>query len=337
MKHLLIFVLSSCLFSPVPAQVRPSEPAGEVQFWDLPTGSRIAYYFFRGREPRNPFPIIYLHGGPGGFVTSHDVAVFSQLAGDGYDVYLYDQVGGGRSERLENIREYSIKRHLHDLEAIIDMTGAPGVIFIGHSWGASLAPLYLAEHPGKVEKLIFSGPGGMIPKNFKPFVPLPDSIKLKNRDTAKYSGSKYLDAAGWKRLNRITNYAGLGIRIAPDKEVDSLVDCMMMNRSEQRAKQTKLNVNLPFEGGSGGYSHIVTGMSIDKGKDNRKILTSLNIPVMILLGESDNLAWGCVADYLHVFKNIKLVIIPDSDHAVFSYQPDLCLKLTREFLNSPVK
>jgi proline iminopeptidase len=32
------------------------------------------------------------------------------LADSGYDVYLYDQVGSGRSSRLENIRDYTVQK-----------------------------------------------------------------------------------------------------------------------------------------------------------------------------------------------------------------------------------
>jgi proline iminopeptidase len=307
----------------------------KIRYWDLPTGSKIAYFYFQGKEPRKPTPVIYLHGGPGGNVTSRDTSVFSKLSNDGYDVYLYDQVGGGNSARLQNIRQYTIERHVRDLEAIIELIGAAKVIFIGHSWGASLAPLYLANHPDRVEKLIFSGPGGMIPKNFDFFTPLPDSVKLKNRESKPHSFSEYPDRAGLKRYNKICSYASFGIRIASDREADSLLNCMMMNRSRIDNNCKDLTDTLKFEGQGGAYANIRTSRFIKKGKDKRKILSNINIPVLILLGESDNLPWACVADYLKVFKNIKLVIIPKSGHSVFSYQPEICLKLTREFLVLP--
>lgn len=317
--------------------IPPSKTLDTIQFWDLPTGSRIAYYFIKGHEPRNSVPIIYLHGGPGGSVTSQDISVFSKLAEDGYDVYLYDQIGSGKSARLHNIREYTVKRHLKDLEAIVDLTGASKVIFIGHSWGASLAPLYLANHPDKVKKLVLSGPGGMLPKNINIFIPLPDSVKLKNRDTQKHFAAEYLDPVSYMRFNKIKSYAGFGFKIASDSEIDSLLDCFMSNLSEQKLKRLNLTDSISFEGGSGGYVHFRTSLSIDKGKDKRDILRNLSIPVMILLGESDPIQWGCIADYLNVFKNLKLIVIPESGHSVFSYQPEMCLRLTKEFLSLPDK
>jgi hypothetical protein len=66
---------------------------------------------------------------------------------------------------------------------------------------------------------------------------------LKNRDSIKHFASEYLDPVALKRYNKIANYAGLGIRIASDKEIDSLVDCFMTNKSKLRAKKINLPIN----------------------------------------------------------------------------------------------
>jgi proline iminopeptidase len=307
----------------------------EVKYWEFNKGERIAYFHFEGKKPAKPTPIIYLHGGPGGFVTSRDTAVFSKLSDDGYDVYLYDQIGSGRSSRLKNIRKYSVKRHLRDLEAIVQIIGAPKVILIGHSWGASLAPLYVAKHPDKVEKMVFSGPGGMIPKNYNFRTPLPDSIKLKRPENVKYSSAEFLEPAQLKRFNRICTYAYFGIKVASDYEIDSLLDCLMLNQSRKKAILSGTSGTIDYEGGSGGYSNIMTGRYITKGKDPRRILGKCTIPVLILLGENDGIQWANIADYLKTFRDINLIIIPDSGHSVFSFQPKLCLDITRKFLIDP--
>lgn len=73
-------------------------------------------------------PIIFLHGGPGFGVLESDIKFYGQLAQDGYDVYLYEQVGSGRSNRLEDVRGYTTERHVADLEAIRQQIGAEQVI-----------------------------------------------------------------------------------------------------------------------------------------------------------------------------------------------------------------
>jgi hypothetical protein len=82
----------------------PLQKRADTRYWILPTGSTIAYTLLPGRGVKRPYPIIYLHGGPGGPVSGN-VGELSAFAEDGYDVYLYDQIGGGLSGRLAHIRE----------------------------------------------------------------------------------------------------------------------------------------------------------------------------------------------------------------------------------------
>ena len=72
----------------------------------MPTGSRIAYTLLPAKGPKKAYPIIYLLGGPGGWVDETVVRMMTPLTAEGYDVYLYDQVGSGWSERLADIREF---------------------------------------------------------------------------------------------------------------------------------------------------------------------------------------------------------------------------------------
>ncbi len=87
----------------------------------------------------------------------------SQLSDDGYDIYLYDQIGGGHSGRLDNINDYTADRHKSDLEEIIKNIGATKIILIGQSWGAILANLFIIENSEKVNRMILTGPGPILP------------------------------------------------------------------------------------------------------------------------------------------------------------------------------
>ncbi|MER7130866.1 hypothetical protein, partial [Streptosporangium saharense] len=80
------------VFRPLPVIARGPVPA-DVRFWDLPTGSRIAYVALRAAQPR-PTPVIFLHGGPG---TPDEglPEVGTELTALGFDVYSYDQLGAG--------------------------------------------------------------------------------------------------------------------------------------------------------------------------------------------------------------------------------------------------
>src|SRR5258705_1602950 len=148
-----IFLLK--VFLPRQYDTPPMQKRAGTQYWHLSTGSVIGYTKVAAKGVKKPYPVIYLHGGPGAAINDRTIQSLSPLANDGYDVYLYDQVGSGQSNRLSNINEYSPERHVKDLAEIIKKIGTEKVILIGQSWGAILAILFTADNTKRVEKIIF--------------------------------------------------------------------------------------------------------------------------------------------------------------------------------------
>ncbi|MDQ3793014.1 MAG: alpha/beta hydrolase, partial [Actinomycetota bacterium] len=108
-------------------------------------------------------PVIFLHGGPGVPETKGDSEYFGRLAKDGFDVYVYDEVGTGRSSRLDDPRGYTLERDVSDLEEARQKIGAEEVVLIGHSYGGTIAAAYAASHPERVPKMVLSSPGDPSP------------------------------------------------------------------------------------------------------------------------------------------------------------------------------
>ena len=97
-------------------------------------------------------PVLMLHGGPG---MSHDyLAPFEDLAGFGYRVVFYDQLGCGRSERARDPIDYSIDRDVADLDELRRRLGLGRVHLIGSSYGGLLAIAYTLAHPEGVRTLV---------------------------------------------------------------------------------------------------------------------------------------------------------------------------------------
>ena len=113
-----LFLLLCAIFVPRTYPVPAFEKRATEQYWQLPTGSRIGYVKLPAKGIKKPYPIVYLHGGPGGFASDFMCNMLAPLTNDGYDVYLYDQIGSGHSDRLSNLEDYSVDRHKRDLEAI---------------------------------------------------------------------------------------------------------------------------------------------------------------------------------------------------------------------------
>jgi proline iminopeptidase len=299
-------------------------PAERVQthfnHWKLETGSDIAYVFLQGdSSQKNQSTIIYLHGGPGAGITTREIETWKQIAGRGFDVYLYDQAGCGRSGRFENINDYTVERHRQDLKAIIAKTGAQKVILAGQSWGSILAVSFIAAHPELVEKLIITAPAPLQPANRSmESVPAPDSLKLR-APVFDYPRAKVREAPLRMKLN---NYLlkKTGLRIVGDAEADNFAAWQTNELNRWMVCDSSKAVNA--ESTEGYYVSMMTSRSIARMNDDRTALSRLNIPVLVMKAQCDNQSWGYTAEYLQVFKNAEFVLIKDAGHNAFIEQPE---------------
>ncbi len=318
------------VFIPRTYDVPQMQQRENKQYWELPTGSKIAYTLVSAKGTKKSYPIIYLQGGPGGFISDRNINMLAPLSEDGFDIYLYDQIGSGQSERLSNIIDYTAYRHKKDLEEIIKKVGSEKVILIGQSWGAILATLFIADNPDKVEKVILTGAGSIQPMreellNINP----PDSLNLRK---PPYSNREANEKSRNVRTNVITFWAkSLGKKLASDREADDFQT--YLNNELNKATVCDTSKALRAEGGGGFYVQVMTVHSFNEIKDPRPKLKDCKVPILIMKGQCDNQPWGFVNEYLELFPNHQLKIIPDAGHSISVEQPELYLKTIREYLN----
>lgn len=322
--YLLLLILVPRTYDVPSARERES-----TQYWDLPTGSRIGYTHLMAKGDKQPFPVIYLHGGPGGPIFDRNISLLSALTEDGYDVYLYDQAGCGWSSRLDDIGQYTAARHTADLSAIINMIGAQKVILIGQSWGAVLATLFIADHADLVEKAIFTGPGPILPihKGVER-IKAPESLGLRNPPFTNKQGREKIyniRATVVEKLAKVFNW-----KLASDKEMDQFV--ALLNHEMGKSTVCDTSLTIPIESGSGYYSMIKTVQSFNELPDTRSKLKDCAVPLLIMRGQCDGIKWGYAAEYASYFKNISIEIIPGAGHSIAREQPELYLSHISSFL-----
>ena len=305
----------------------------DTRYWDLPTGSRIAYTLIPAKGLKKPYPIVCLHGGPGGGFDVESIRVLEPLAADGYDIYLYDQIGGGLSARLRDIREYTADRHKRDLEAIVRKIGSEKVILMGHSWGAILAVLYTADNPGRVDRLIVTGPGSIFPiHRALAGENAPDSLHLKK---PYYSNKQGNEEAANLRSDAMVFFAShFGWKIASDKEADDFGGYLSaLTERSTFADTSKIGPIRPVSG-VGYYCGVMTIVSQARTPDPRPKLRNNNIPFLEMRGQYDNQPWGYAHEYLNLFPDHRLVIVPDAGHSISRDQPGPFLSTIRDFLEN---
>ncbi|MFE3408874.1 alpha/beta hydrolase [Streptomyces mirabilis] len=139
-------------------------PFVTTQHWSLSTGSRVAVYHYPPANPgpRHPIPFVYLNGGPVRGISVLDHRFLQLLARQGYDVYAYEQAGGGRSNLLP-MGQYTISRSVSDLAAFIDRLNKGRVDILGFSSGGAVLTRALADPSAaaRLHRAIIAEPGPM--------------------------------------------------------------------------------------------------------------------------------------------------------------------------------
>ncbi|MGP4095523.1 alpha/beta fold hydrolase [Nonomuraea sp. KM90] len=158
----VIWQVSVATLEPAAPSGAPSKVAGQ-RSWRLSTGSELAYVRVAPKRVTRPEPVVFLHGGPGVGDLAGDSAFYGRLAADGFRVYVYDQLGAGRSARLVDPRGYGLARDAADLEAIRLAVGAERLNLVARGHGAQVAAAYLAAHPDRVARTVLYSPDGLSP------------------------------------------------------------------------------------------------------------------------------------------------------------------------------
>lgn len=300
-----------------------------TKYWTLATGSRIAYTFVPAKGSKHPYPVIYLHGGPGAGITDLEIKTLSRLSDYGYDVYLYDQVGCGHSARLENITEYSAERHKKDLKQIVQQTGAEKVILLGQSWGSILGGLFLAGNPDKVAKFVITAPAAIQPENHAyAAMAVPDSLQMNEPSFSTRKASLRAANARSKVMEFFVRQ--FDKKLAGDEEADKFAT-YYANFLNKSMVCDSMNAVIA-EGTEGYYVHYMTRLSLGRVHDPRPKLMQSNVPVLIMKAQCDNQKWGYTSEYLDVFRNHEFAFIKNAGHNIFIEQPDEYIRVIKEFL-----
>ncbi|GIL17534.1 MAG: proline iminopeptidase [Oligoflexia bacterium] len=110
-------------------------------------------YFEECGNPEG-YPIIFLHGGPGGGCSTDHRRFYDPKH---YRIVLLDQRGCGRSLPFAELRENTTWDLVSDIEKLRTHLQISKWHVFGGSWGSTLALAYAVTHPEKVSALILRG------------------------------------------------------------------------------------------------------------------------------------------------------------------------------------
>ncbi|MFK8014584.1 MAG: alpha/beta fold hydrolase [Gammaproteobacteria bacterium] len=329
--------------------LRPLVPAAQqyaveippgVEQWQLPTGSTLAVRKVLANPPTNKKSIVVVHGGPGAYsvVIEQTVKPLSQLSADGHDVYFYDQVGGGLSDRLDDMAEYSLDRHMRDLKALVDKilagSGDESVILIASSWGTTLTSNYMVRHPADVYQVVFSSAAPMHHPEWREAGD--GKLDEKMSDAEK---TAFTDAVNQPRFMAAVLLSDINptaaSRLLPWREAGSFFDrianeyYLSLTVCDPSAIKTQTR-------GFGFWSNRMTAKSLQDYADPKPALRENHTPVLIVRGECDYKKEAVARQYASTFPNAIYRSLEGAGHMVYWEKPQAFVAVVREFLGTGV-
>jgi proline iminopeptidase len=303
----------------------PAPPPG-IRWVDLPTGSRLAYQELPAIGDREEPPVIFLHGGPGVADMAGDLPYLRRLADAGWQTYVYDQYGAGRSARAADPTDYSLDRAVADLDAFRQAIGTPQVDLLGYSWGSTLAAAYLAAHPDHVARVVFASPGPMVGG-------ASDVTDLLGR-TEPGQVAAVLGQALQPRALLTWVLDQVDPRAAHAYAGDAEMDARF--RAIGAAAAPALYCSPPrstaADGGDVGFYANATLLRSSAWRDPHAALRRSNTPALVVKGSCDYVSWSSATDYRDTLPGAELVYLPGAGHRAYAERPDAFFAAVTAFL-----
>ena len=333
---LLIAVVAVLSLIPTRPKLAGIRPRASTRYWQMSGGYRIAYTRVPAASPATGAPILFLHGGPGGYIYNSTIATMGRFAALGHDVYLYDQVGSGLSDRRPRPRDYSVDGHLADLHEIVDrQLRAPRVILIGQSYGGLLSAYYLARHPGRVERAVLTSPGTLEPSIFDSDgkwvnarkYPVPPNLHFRHAPQPEKDNFPF--DLPFRGLASAVTATAFNRKLAPDTEADGMLNDFAVGYTVSVVCDAR-HVQ-PEEGGLGFYAHIWSNWYGDLA-DPRAALRKVQTPVLVLQGECDFIPYAGAYEYADLLPHGEYRFVPGAGHEIWWDKPEEFVSAVSEFL-----
>lgn len=257
-------------------------------------------------------PVMLLHGGPG--FSSYYLKSLEAL-GDDRLVVRYDQLGGGKSDHIEDTTKFTIPHFVQELDSLRSHLGLEKVDLYGHSWGTILALEYYRAHPERVNAIVLASPALDMPAweaNARELVKtLPDSMQraIEVREASgEYDAPDYQAAL-------MAFYGQYVWRHPVEADLDS----------------TFATVNeVIYNYMQGPSEFTITGTL--KSYDATPFLPEVRVPVLYTVGEFDEANPELVKRFANATPDARMVVIPEAAHITTWDNPEANLAAVRTFL-----
>ena len=284
----------------------------------------LIYYTTFGRGE----PLVILHGGPG---SSHEdfLPYLLPLARTNKLVFI-DERGSGRSEKLEDVKQYTVENMVADVEAVRVALNLGKISLLGHSYGGVLAQAYAFKYPEHLSHLILASTFAstremnQVLQRIKNQMP-PDKLALTN---AFEKAGLFGKGAAWEHGRYPSRYATLAWG---DGYFPKLYGARPDPNYDPQAGDTTTAWDVYREMWGSHGEFVIDGNLT--GVEYLDKLPSIKVPTLILVGDHDLCDPSMSKEVNAKIKGSKLVILPNSGHMAFVDQPNLWNKTVAGFVN----
>ena len=259
-------------------------------------------------------PLLALHGGPG---FPHDYLEPLAALADERPVVFYDQLGGGDSDRPDDLSLWRVERFVEELAWVRRELGLDRVHILGHSWGSMLATDYALAQPSGLVSLVLASPPLSIPRW------VADTMRLRRE----------LPAAVQATLDR-HEAAGTTDREEYQRAVTEYYQRYLcrLNPWPEPMERSMAKVGWPVYNTMWGPSEsCVTGNLQDYDRSGR--LHEIRVPTLFTCGRYDEATPETTAWYSTLLPGSQAVVFEHSAHMTMLEEPERYAAVVRDFLH----
>ncbi len=272
-------------------------------------------------------PLVIVHGGPG---ASHDYFLpwLLPLARHNRVVFI-DERGSGKSEKLEDVKQYTVENMVEDVEAVRRALNLGKINLLGHSYGGVLAQAYALKYQMNLRHLILASTFSSTSAMNQVFVRMKEKMpaELRERIDKMEKDGVYGHGKPYEQNRYTAEYmtAAWGEGYFP---------YLYQNHPDPTYEPASANASWDLYremwGSTGEY--VIDGNL--KSVEYTERLATLRVPTLITAGDHDECD-PSLSETMHAkIRGSKLVILPKSGHMTFVDQPRMFLETVDNFLHS---
>jgi len=270
-------------------------------------------WYKRIGQNKTTAPLIIIHGGPG---LPHNYLEPLEKISQERDVIFYDQLGCGKSDRLNDNSLYNVDRYTNELEQIIDQFTLDKYYILGQSWGAALAASLALQQPHGLKGLILSNSYLSTP------IWMADAKRLISKLPANFQKTIFEFKNG-------EHYNHDQFRTATKKYYDDFIQ--RFEPTPQSLKDSWAGMNHAIYDFMWGRQEFSLTGNLEKF-DLTDRLHEISVPVLLICGRYDESSPEANIIFQTLFKNARLKIFENSAHFPFYNETSSFMEIVSDFL-----